>query len=291
VVGVFGARLRQRRGEDRRQREDRQAAQAKGLDFICSLSNEVDAILFDTHRLTQCADNLVFNPANFTPFTSWVAAIAASVKAAPEKVIDCAASQNASSCLADKAKAFVRTAFRGTPTDAQLTRFADFFTSSAAAVGVPAATADLVDVTLTSPSFVYRDEVLADTSGMLQPAEHLQHITYTLADAPPETVGLSSATPGSYVQTADQTQKTIDQVLASPQARDKLMRFFLAWLEVREPDEFTISTTTFPEFTPTVAAGYGRSRTSCSAMTRGSTPNCCGRSHTLATNRSSHHTW
>jgi signal transduction histidine kinase/CheY-like chemotaxis protein len=44
----------------------RQAAQAKGLDFICSLSNEVDAILFDTHRLTQCADNLVFNAIRYT---------------------------------------------------------------------------------------------------------------------------------------------------------------------------------------------------------------------------------
>jgi signal transduction histidine kinase len=44
----------------------RQAAQAKGLDFICSLSNEVDAVLFDTHRLTQCADNLVFNAIRYT---------------------------------------------------------------------------------------------------------------------------------------------------------------------------------------------------------------------------------
>lgn len=44
----------------------RQAAQAKGLDFTCSLSNEVRAILFDTHRLTQCADNLVFNAIRYT---------------------------------------------------------------------------------------------------------------------------------------------------------------------------------------------------------------------------------
>jgi len=202
----------------------------------------------------EYADNLSFNPANFTPFASWVDAIAANVKAAPQSVVDCAASGNGTACLADKAKAFVRTAFRGTPTDAQLTRFADFFTSSVAAVGLPSATADLVDVTLTSPGFAYRDEVLADASGLLQPAQHLQQITYTLADAPPETIGLSSVTPSDYLASAAATQKTIDQVLASPEARDKLMRFFLAWLEVKEPDQFGLAASVFPEFTPAVAA-------------------------------------
>jgi hypothetical protein len=202
----------------------------------------------------EYADNLGFNAANFTPFAGWVAAIAAGAKAAPDKVIDCAASANSTSCLGDKAKAFVRTAFRGALTDAQLARFADFFTSSVSAVGLPAATADLVDVTLTSPRFAFRDEVLTDGSGTLQPAQHLQHITYTLADAPPETVGLSSASPASYLTDAGATQQTIDKVLASPEARDKLMRFFLAWLEVKEPEQFNIATSAFPEFTPAVAA-------------------------------------
>ena len=32
------------------------------------------------------------------------------------------------------------------------------------------------------------------------------------------------------------------------------MRFFLAWLEVKEPDQFTIAASAFPEFTPAVAA-------------------------------------
>jgi Protein of unknown function (DUF1588)/Protein of unknown function (DUF1592) len=42
--------------------------------------------------------------------------------------------------------------------------------------------------------------------------------------------------------------------MATPQARTKLLRFFKAWLEVKEPDEFTIATSVFPEFTPEVAA-------------------------------------
>jgi hypothetical protein len=75
-----------------------------------------------------------------------------------------------------------------------------------------------------------------------------------LADAPPEVVGLSSATPSAYLQTPESTQKAIDQVLASAEARAKLLRFFLAWLEVKEPDEFTIANSVFPEFTPEVAS-------------------------------------
>jgi hypothetical protein len=202
----------------------------------------------------EYADNLGFNPANFTPLTTWVAQIAAAVKKAPTSVIDCSASNDSPACLTDQAKKFVSRAFRGTLTDAQLKRFTDFFTASVASVGLADATADLVDLVLTSPNYVFRDEVLTDASSLLLPAQQLQNITYTLADAPPETIGLSSATPAAYLQTPELAQKTIDQVLASAEARSKLLRFFLAWLEVKEPDEFTIATSVFPEFTPAVAA-------------------------------------
>jgi hypothetical protein len=200
----------------------------------------------------EYSDHLGFNPANFTPYTNWVTQVANSVKATPATVIDCAATNNAPTCLADQAKKFVSKAFRGTTEGATLTRYADFFTTSVATYGLPAATAELVDLTLSSPSYVFRDEVSTDTSSALLPAHQLQNLTYSLADAPPETVGLSSATPGPYLQ-ASAIDKTIDQVLASPQARAKLIRFFIAWLEIKEPDEFTIAPSVFPEFTPAVA--------------------------------------
>ena len=202
----------------------------------------------------EYADNLSFNPANFTPYTNWVTQIANSVKATPASVIDCAAAGNSPACLTDQAKKFVSKAFRGAAPDATLTRYADFFTASVATFGAPAATAELVDLTLSSPSYVFRDEVLTDTANLLLPAQQLQNVTYTLADAPPETVGLSSATPNVHLQTPAQVEKTIDQVLGSPEARAKLLRFFVAWLEVKEPDEFTIAPSVFPEFTPEVAA-------------------------------------
>jgi hypothetical protein len=202
----------------------------------------------------EYADNLGFNPANFTPYTSWVTQIANSVKAAPATVIDCASSGNSPACLGDQSKKFVSKAFRGVALDATLTRYADFFNASVTTYGLPTALAELVDLTLTSPNYVFRDEVRTDAGSLLLPAQQLQNMTYTLADAPPETVGLSSATPSAYLQTPALVQKTIDQVLAAPETRAKLLRFFVAWLEVKEPDEFTIATSVFPEFTPVVAA-------------------------------------
>ena len=202
----------------------------------------------------EYAANLSFTPANFTPYTKWVEGITASVRASPASVIDCAASSNGVPCLQTAAKAFVGRAFRGTLADAQLARYADMLTTGVTEVGLPDAVADLVDVTLTSPNYVYRDEVLTDTSAMLQPAQRLQQMSYTLADAPPETVGLSSAAPAASLASPDAVAMTVDRLLATPEARAKLMRFFVSWLEVKEPADFTIAPSVFPEFTPALAA-------------------------------------
>jgi hypothetical protein len=202
----------------------------------------------------EYADNLGFNAANFTPYTAWVAAIVARVREHPASVIDCAAEGDAPSCLREQARSFVARAFRGVTSDAQLERFTSFFLASASELGVPVATGDLVDLTLTSPSYVFRDEVQTDAARALLPAQQLQNVSYTLADAPPEAVGLSLATAAAQVGTNEALQRTVEQVLATPAARDKLLRFFTAWLEVKEPDEFTIDAGVFPEFTAEVAA-------------------------------------
>jgi hypothetical protein len=85
------------------------------------------------------------------------------------------------------------------------------------------------------------------------PAELLQAVTYTLADSPPEALGLDHANAAALVGTDAALAGTVNGVLASPPAREKLLQFFLAWLEVKAVDELTISETTFPEFTPAVA--------------------------------------
>lgn len=203
----------------------------------------------------EYADNLSFNAANFTPYANWIASIASSVQRQPESVIACAAQGNSASCLKEQAALFVRKAFRGIVTDTQLARFSDFYAASVAQRGFPDATADLVDLTLGSPNYVFRDEVLSDGAGTLLPAQLLQSISYTLADASPEALGLSSLDAKAAVQTPEALQATLDSALSNPAARAKLLRFFVSWLEVKEPADFTISSEVFPEFTPQVAAG------------------------------------
>ncbi|HYQ01160.1 MAG TPA: DUF1588 domain-containing protein [Polyangiaceae bacterium] len=202
----------------------------------------------------EYADNLSFNPANFTPYTQWVSQLVDSVRTKPETVIACTAEANSPSCLEQQAAQFVKKAFRGVVSDAQLAHYTSFFQSSVKDVGIANATADLVDLTLTSPNYVFRDEVSTDGSGNLAAAQLLQNITYTLADAPPEALGLSSLEPAMSVQSASDLQTTLGRVLASREARAKLLQFFMSWLEVRQPAEFGISTDVFPEFTPQVAS-------------------------------------
>jgi hypothetical protein len=201
----------------------------------------------------EYAENLSFNASNFTPYTRWVEQLAGSVRANPSGVIDCAAQSNSPTCLDDQAQKFTAKAFRGITSQSMLQRFSAFYLASVTEVGFAEATANLVDLTLTSPQYVYRDEVQA-ANGVLSPAQQLQNLSYTLADAPPDVVGLPFTAAAAQVGTPDAVQQAIDKVLATPAAREKLLRFFISWLEVKEADEFAIATDVFPEFTPAVAA-------------------------------------
>ena len=199
----------------------------------------------------EYADNLDFNAANFTPYTGWVAHMVEAVRQRPATVVDCAATDSA--CLRTAAEGFVLKAFRGVVSESQMARFIDFFLASVGEVGLADATADLVDVTLTSPSFVFREEVQTDGERLLRPAQRLQNITYTLADAPPEALGLSSVTPETHVATDELAAATVAQVLETAEARNKLLRFFMSWLEIKQPDDFNIAQSVFPQFTVEVA--------------------------------------
>jgi Protein of unknown function (DUF1588)/Protein of unknown function (DUF1592) len=202
----------------------------------------------------EYAENLSFNAANFVPFTDWVRSIAERVRAKPQGVVDCKAERDSSACLTRVAQAFARTAARQVVSDAQLKHVSDFFVSSVSEVGLEQATADLVDLVLTSPSFVFREEVQTDATGSLPAAQWAQNLSYTLADAPPEAVGMSAQDAAKVASDKTFRAQTIDRLLATSDARRKLERFFLAWLEVKEPADFTISPDVFPEFTPQLAA-------------------------------------
>ncbi len=197
----------------------------------------------------EYADNLQVGPSNFTPYAQWVEKIATSVKAKPDSVINCAASNNSTACLQTQADAFLTKAFRGAVSAARQKAFVDFYLDSVSQVGFQAATGDLVEAALNAPGYLFRDEVSADSMGLLLPAQRLQALAFTLADVPPDALSLASTHAEDIVKTPESTAQAIEKVLTSAQAREKLTRFFTAWLEIREPQDFAISTAVFPEFT------------------------------------------
>jgi len=202
----------------------------------------------------EYADNLSFSAATFTPLRQWIAELTSKVKADPTSIVDCTGRADDDACLQSAAQAFVRRAFRGVTDDASLRRFATFFSQSVGQVGLAQAAADLVDVTLSSPSYLFREEVQTGADGRLLPAQLLQNLSYTLADAPPEAVGLTLPAKDVAALRDPDIAAAAETVLATPAARAKLLRFFSAWLEVKEPQDFDLSPSVYPEFTPDVAA-------------------------------------
>lgn len=203
-------------------------------------------------RNYELSDNLGFNQANFTPFAAWVASRAEPALASPQSIVDCESASDKEDCQRTAAKAFVNGAFRGATLAEDLNRYADLFVSSVAKVGTAQATSDLIEVTLSSPHFTFREEVFTDTAGLMLPAQALQNLSYTLTDQPPQALGFDTSQAATYVA-SDAVEQTVASLLETPEARAKLVRFFIAWLEVKEPDDFEISPVVFPEFTPELA--------------------------------------
>jgi hypothetical protein len=196
----------------------------------------------------EYAELLSLNAANISGFAGWVGEIATRVRKNPERLIDCAASGTAPDCLSAGASAFVVKAFRGDVSEDKVARFVNFYLAAVKSAGANQAAGDLVEVVLNSPNFLFRKELDVSKSNRLDPAQLLEAVTYTIADAPPEALGLQSQNAGQYLRTGTEAGQTIGTILASKAAREKLVRFFKSWLEIKEPGEFTISAKVYPEF-------------------------------------------
>ena len=146
-------------------------------------------------------------------------------------------------CAGSEATAFLNRAFRNVASAEAVESHVAFYLSNIDALGFGRATSELVSASLTSPHYVFRKEVNVDSEDVLVPAEALQHISYTLSDMPPFAV-LNGDEEGDAV---------IDKILATDQARDKLLRFFISWLEIKDADKMEPSDEVFPEFTDEVA--------------------------------------
>lgn len=202
----------------------------------------------------EYAELLSFNAANTSALAAWIESIAAEARKSPAGVVDCAASGNGPECLAAAARAFIVKAFRGDVTDDRADRIVDFYLRGVKASGLGPATGDLVEVVLKSPDFLFRKELEVDRYRRLAPAQLLQSLTYTIADAPPEKLGLRSEKAGEYLFKGDSGRATVDAIIASADARAKLRRFFTAWLEIKDPGDFTISQHVYPDFDAKLAA-------------------------------------
>lgn len=202
----------------------------------------------------EYADVIGVNQANFTPLINWIQKMVDLIRLDPTGVINCATQGNSDSCLKLQGRSFIMKALRGSIEESKIVSYCDFLVKSVAEVGLNNAVADFADLVLSSPQFLFRYEFNVDNKGTLTPAELLQTLTYTVADAPPEEVLMSSSNPTAFVGSPDTLKSSIDKLVTTKASREKLKRFILSWLEVKEPTEFTISTTDFPLFTPQVAA-------------------------------------
>src|SRR5690606_29110055 len=91
-----------------------------------------------------------------------------------------------------------------------------------------------------------------DERGFLGPPQQLQNLTYSLADAPPEALGLDSSNAAALVSTDAAFDDTVQSILTRPEIREKLAQFFIAWLEIKDADDLVVGSE-LPEFTPEVA--------------------------------------
>ena len=196
----------------------------------------------------EFAELLSFNAANFGALSSWIGDIAARVRENPSGVINCASANNAPECLKPAARAFIVKAFRGDVSEEKINRMVGFYVAGVQSANFNQATAEFVELVLNSPDFLFRKEFDVDKYKRLVPAQLLQSVTYTAADAPPEKLQLNSQSAGQYLKTGVEAGATIAKVVGSKESRDKIVRFFKSWLEIKEPGEFTISQKVFPEF-------------------------------------------
>ncbi len=201
----------------------------------------------------EYAELLSINIANFGALTGWIGDIAERVRRKPAGVVDCNGGKTGNGCLDTEARKFVRRAFRGDANDDRLKQVADFYIARVRDAGYAQATGDLVEVVLNSPSFLYRTEIAGESDRAVADARRLQALSYTLADAPPEALKLDAAQARTYFSSGQSAATTLDRIVASPEAKAKLKRFFSAWLEIKEPAEFTISPNYYAEFNPKLA--------------------------------------
>ena len=174
----------------------------------------------------EYADLLGVNAANSGALTGWIKEIAARVAKNPAGVINCPAKAAADDCHKTQARRFVVKAFRGDASDEKIDTIVTFYLAGVKSAGAEQAASDLVEIVLNSPHFLFRKEIDITKGNRLVPAQLLQSVSYTIADAPPDALNLKSENASQNLRSGAEAATTINTIVASPASRAKLMRFF-----------------------------------------------------------------
>lgn len=196
----------------------------------------------------EFAESLSLGPSNLKSLATWYGGMLAEIRSNPQSVIVCSSPNYTEACLSQNAQVLIQKFFRGDQRNNLSQKIIQFYLKSVASVGFGAATADLVEVLLNSPQFLYRAETEVDSNGRLKDSQLLSSLSFTLSDSSPQALGLDPKQVEKLTKDRKGISELVFQVLSTQQSREKLVRFFKAWLEVKDPNEFRISTAKFPEF-------------------------------------------
>jgi|GEM_PF-1503121 len=196
----------------------------------------------------EFAESLTLGPGNLKGLAGWYNGMLAEIRSNPQSVIVCSSPNYTESCLSQNAQELIQKFFRGDERKNLSQRIIQFYLKSVGILGFGPATADLVEVLLNSPQFLFRAETEVDANGRLKDSQLLSSLTFTLGDSSPQGLGLDIQQAEKFTKDRKAISELVYQVLSTQQSREKLVRFFKAWLEVKDPSEFRISTAKFPEF-------------------------------------------
>jgi hypothetical protein len=123
----------------------------------------------------------------------------------------------------------------------------------------------VVQTMLQSPNFLYRPEIGAtnETAGNAIPLtafELASRLSFFLWNSAPDDTLLSTATAGTLTSPAT-LQAQAQRLLADPRARQSIASFHTQWLSVTTAASVTKDPSTYPSFSPTVAAAMAQETT------------------------------
>jgi hypothetical protein len=178
------------------------------------------------------------------------------VAAGVNKIAPCPATSTPDACAQDFVRSFGRRAFRRPLTPEEVARYKQVYTAGASGADFASGVGLVITAMLESPNFLYLpehgDRKAAEKDALpLDPYETAARLSYFITATMPD-ADLSAAADQNALRTPDQIAAHAKRLLASPQARDSVVSFYLQLLEM--PDLATIDKDAklFPQYTPAV---------------------------------------